>query len=342
MMEFEDQHRFSMTEDSKRTLDGVFTQIGLKNSRQSKWATIRGKPLATFSGRRRPSLDKKLTFKEMAEKRQQIDITVMVKPNNQGQQFTKCLKDLGIDHRTLPINQAQTFLKKVSEIDKTKKDNQLSTSLREIKVTRAQNDLKSSYTHYKLTKEEEFQKEVQDAVSGQRHKKTVTELKDKSKIEEGKKSVFRLAQNSEKFFYERSANNVHLFKYSDYANDLVMAEVLNHLLVLDKDAEHRIPFLNNSNMPNISRALKRLLFGVETEMENIQLEKDRYIKVTGLLPEVVKDDKQHFRRVLKRSKFKDALLSSSAPPKAKEIRIHNLAKLEEELIDRRENWIQRK
>lgn len=228
------------------------------------------------------------------------------------------------------------------ELEKTRKDCQLSSSLREIKLEKAQTELKSSYTHYQMTKEEELKREVEDAVSGQRHKKTVTELKDKSKIEEGKKTVFRLAQNNEKFFYERSANNVHLFKYSDYANDLVMAELLNHMLVRDTDPEHRITYLNNSNMDSISRALKRLLCGVETEMEDIQVAKDRYIRMTGLLPDVVKDDKQHFRRVLKRSRFKDALLSSSAPPKTKEVRINNLKKLEEELIDRRENWYQRK
>ena len=332
----------SATEDSRPTLEASNNPGETKKNRFSMVKNPLG-----HSGRRRPSVDKKHTFKELSDMRRsdsnklEINSNALVGESHQGQQFTKYMNELGIDHRSLPINQAQAFLKRVAEIDKIRKDGHTSTSLREIKTEIAKTVLQSSYNHYKMTKEEEFQKEVQDAVSGQRHKKTVNELKDKNKIEEGKKSIFRLAQNNEKFFYERSENNVDIFKYSDYAHDLVMAEMMRTMLVADTLPEHRLTHLNHSNMPKVSKALKRLLYGVETEMESIQLEKDRYSRVTGILPEDLKDDRQHFKRVLKRSRFKAALLSSSAPPKAKEVRIDNLARLNEELTDMRENWTKR-
>lgn len=132
-----------------------------------------------------------------------------------------------------------------------------------------------------------------------------------------------------------------LHKYSDYANDLVLAEILNHLLVKDAIPKHRVPFLNNANMGNLSKKLQKLLYGIETEMKNIQDEKDRVSKITGILPEELKDDRKHFKAVLKRSRFKKALLSSSAPPKNKEDRVNNLAKLRDDLQYMREHWNQK-
>lgn len=114
------------------------------------------------------------------------------------------------------------------------------------------------------------------------------------------------------------------------------------MLVKDSNPENRVPFLNNSNITCMSKKLQKLLYGIETEMEKIQDEKDRVSKITGILPEELKDDRKHFKAVLKRSRFKEALLSSSAPPKNKEIRVNNLARLKQEVEMMRYKWINKK
>jgi hypothetical protein len=114
------------------------------------------------------------------------------------------------------------------------------------------------------------------------------------------------------------------------------------MLVKDSIPQHRIPFLNNSNISNMSKKLQKLLYGIETEMEKIQEEKDKVSKITGILPEELKDDRKHFKAALKRSRFKDALLSSSAPPKNKEVRVNNLANLRQEVADMRDHWNHKK
>lgn len=252
------------------------------------------------------------------------------------------MREFGIVHSSLPINQAQVFLKKVAEIAKINRDELPTESLRFLKGEIAKIDLRSSYLEYQKSKDDQFQKDVNQAVSGNRHKKFVAELQDREKVEKGKRPMQRLNKNSDKFFYERGETAANIYKYSDYSNDVVMADILKHMLVVDTKPANRKNFLNNANMDTGSKALKRLLHGVEMEMGSIQTEKDRYSAVTGILPEDLKDDRRHFKNVLKKSRFKKTLLSSSAPHSSPEMRADHLVRLDEKLASMRNGWTQRR
>lgn len=90
-----------------------------------------------------------------------------------------------------------------------------------------------------------------------------------------------------------------LMKYSDYANDMVLADILSYLLLKERN---KIPFLNNANMHGIGSALERLIEEVETEMGQIQQEKSRLRRTFN----VVSEDR-FLEQILKKSRFKKAL-----------------------------------
>ena len=61
-------------------------------------------------------------------------------------------------------------------------------------------------------------------------------------------------------------------KYSDYANDIVLADMLSYLLLGDSQ---KVVFLNNSNMEGVGQKLKRLIVEIETEMEDINQQQQK-------------------------------------------------------------------
>lgn len=238
------------------------------------------------------------------------------------------MKSLNIESRNLTTSQRQELMKQVVAIENIRCDDRLSTSMREIKMELMQAEIKASHLRFLQSKEEEFQKAMQDAVAGLKHKRVVSEVREKKRTDGSSKSAIKLTHARQNFFYERDENNVNLFKYTDYANDIVMTDILRHMLVVDRQPEHRLTLLNNSNMDRVSRSMRHLLNDVENEMDNIQREKNKYLRVTGISAEDPREDKKHFKRVLKRSRIKDALMSKSAPPRPQEARMSKPQKKE--------------
>lgn len=153
--------------------------------------------------------DEKVSFRGLARKRtmeiKQHQNSVNSLVGNlitKGMQFIKFMKELSIDHKTLPKDIAQILFKKVDEIERITKDSVLSRSLRDLKVNMNRTAVESTHSSYLKTTREIDQQRVQDAVSGVRHKKFMSGIKDQKKVEEGRKVQFRLVQNTGKFFYE--------------------------------------------------------------------------------------------------------------------------------------------
>lgn len=83
-----------------------------------------------------------------------------------------------------------------------------------------------------------------------------------------------------------------------------MADVLGYLLLQENN---KLPLLNNANMEKAGKGLNRMLEEVETEMEKIQIEKDRVKRVNGITVGEKINDSRYFNEIIKRSRFRKAL-----------------------------------
>lgn len=96
-------------------------------------------------------------------------------------------------------------------------------------------------------------------------------------------------------------------RYSDFANDLVLSDILSYLLFSES---HKVPFLNNANMENISSSLKRLIVDIEKEMDQVREEREKIQRYKGARASAKKldiDPQKYFANMLKRSKFQKNL-----------------------------------
>lgn len=110
-----------------------------------------------------------------------------------------------------------------------------------------------------------------------------------------------------------------MMKYSEYAQERVLADLLEYLLVHEPN---KLPFLNNGNVEKMSSELKLLFQGVEIELEEVQNEKERIMRVSGPnYKEVIGSDQKFLNKVLKRNRFKSYIL---AKQKEKMNMIHEL------------------
>lgn len=91
-------------------------------------------------------------------------------------------------------------------------------------------------------------------------------------------------------------------KYSDYANDLVLADILSYLLLQSEDIT---PFLNNANMNEIGATLRRLIAEVEKEMYRIADEKGKMRRAGEPSKDIAPE--KYLDSVLKGSRFKSTL-----------------------------------
>lgn len=101
---------------------------------------------------------------------------------------------------------------------------------------------------------------------------------------------------------KKDEQNLRLLKYSDYANDMVLADILSYLLLEKSD---KVPFLNNSNMEGVGNALRRLIAEIEYEMGLVRKEKDKLSRGSGL-PKQTNQEK-YLDMMLKTSRFKKTL-----------------------------------
>lgn len=153
--------------------------------------------------------ENKKTFRDLARrktvnfKHYQSNINSLVSLSlPQGMQFIKFMKELSIDHKGLPKDLAQQLFKRVDEIERINNDDILSQSLQDLKVNLNRAQVESTHKSYiKTTRERDLQR-IQDAVSGVRHKKFISDINSQKKVEEGRKVQFRLVQTTGKFFYE--------------------------------------------------------------------------------------------------------------------------------------------
>ena len=153
--------------------------------------------------------------------------------------------------------------------------------------------MEQAITEFKSAKENKQHRELKDALSGQRLKRQQDGIRDAKVdqlINKHHTTQWRVAQNRNQYFYEKQDNLLSLFKYGDYANDVVMAEILSFLLIRKVSPNQRLTFLNNANMNKISQALKSLLHDIESEMWNIQMEKERVGRWNGVKAENVSDN----------------------------------------------------
>lgn len=94
-------------------------------------------------------------------------------------------------------------------------------------------------------------------------------------------------------------------KYSDFANDSVLFDILSFLLLTDSK---KVPFLNNANMDNIGGNLKRLIQDIEKEMDEVRKERENLQNSWG--PNGMKVDinpERYFSNMVKRSRFQKTL-----------------------------------
>lgn len=100
---------------------------------------------------------------------------------------------------------------------------------------------------------------------------------------------------------KKDDNDLKLLKFSDYANDMVLADILSYLLLQNSN---KVPFLNNSNMEAVGRSLNRLISEIEHEMSQIRKEQDK-LKRGGVDCNV--NQEKHLDVMLKTSRFKKTL-----------------------------------
>lgn len=104
---------------------------------------------------------------------------------------------------------------------------------------------------------------------------------------------------------KKDDNNIQLVKYSDFANDLVLSDILSYLLLQESK---KVPFLNNSNMEGISRSLKRLIGDMEKEMDQVQEEREKLRRYAGTAATKLDiDPVKSLTNIIKKSKFNKAI-----------------------------------
>lgn len=106
---------------------------------------------------------------------------------------------------------------------------------------------------------------------------------------------------------------------------MVLADILSYLLFTGSDSSKLVPFLNNANMDLVSKKMKDLVQDVESEIINIQKEKYKVAKLTspGRQHVVDESNQKYFMKVLKGSRFKNALMQTHSKLQRKPTKSRN-------------------
>jgi len=239
------------------------------------------------------------------------------------QRYRKLLKDKKIEETEKTKEIAEPLIERINKIEEIMSERLNSATMKTLKIKVHEQFVEETLNNLKKDQAMDNQKMFDETLNGERLRKQQLDIRAKRRSHLDKTSgVVRIRQARKKYFYEVEAwvtqkednDQVNVHKFSDYANDIVLAEILGFLLVKNPNKLDRLAFLNNSNMENISKALKRLINGAEHEMEDIMKEKARYSKAYGVEVESLPDNKKFFKGVLKKSRFKKALLNTERIP----------------------------
>jgi len=236
-----------------------------------------------------------------------------------GMLYLKLLKDKGVELNARTENIGKEIMLKLGEIELIEADRINDKAFNNLKIMRIYKSIDDQLRKVKKEMAEESQKQVDGAIRGDRLRKQIQEIKIRRRQQDTScnKAIMMLKKTKDKYFYEIEGDNLQVHRYSDYANDLVLADILGHLLIKDTDKEIRMAFLNNANMHHIDRTVRGLTVDVETEMLNIQKEKVEYSKANGVQIDEIAEDKRCFKNMLKRSRFQKALISTHRETKHK-------------------------
>ena len=98
-----------------------------------------------------------------------------------------------------------------------------------------------------------------------------------------------------------------LVKYSEFAHDMVLSDILSYLLFQETN---KMPFLNNAEMEKVGQSLKRLINEMEKEMMAVQEEREKLQRNRSAnLKPVDVDPVKCLGSVIKKSKFEKTLHS---------------------------------
>lgn len=230
----------------------------------------------------------------------------------QGMKLLRLLREKEIDIRMNYDELSKPLMKKIDEIESIENDRLNSGSLRKVKSAAHELALEAILGDLKAEQESRFKEEVKKVLEGQANKIKALDFDTLLEGKNKQKNRLRIKENRKKFFEERDElhNNIELLKYTDYANDMVSAELLGFMLLKETNPRIRETFLYNRNMAG-PLALQKLVHGVEHEMHVIQGEKKVNVKNEALEHEVKAESIRQFKQMVKKSRYSKWLSASA-------------------------------
>ncbi len=224
----------------------------------------------------------------------------------------RLLREREIDIRMNYDELSKPIMRKIDEIESIENDRLNSGSLRKVKSKAQEQALEAIFRDLKADQETRFKEEVKKVLEGQPNKPKAIDFDSLISGKNNQRNRLRIKENRKKFFEERDElhNNIELLKYTDYANDMVSAELLGFMLLKETNPRHRETFLYNWNMAG-PLALQKLVRGVEHEMHVIQGEKRVNVKNEDLEQEVKAESIRQFKQMVKKSRYSKWLSASA-------------------------------
>ena len=224
----------------------------------------------------------------------------------------RLLREKEIDIRMNYDELSKPLMRKLDEIESIENDRLNSGSLRKVKSKSHEQALALVLKDLKSEQENRFKEEVKKVLEGQPNKAKPIDFDTLLAGKNKQKNRLRIKENRKKFFEERDElhNNIELLKYTDYANDMVSAELLGFMLLKETNPRLRETFLYNQNLGG-PLALQKLVHGVEHEMHVIQGERRINVKNENLEHEVKAESIRQFKQMVKKSRYSQWLSASA-------------------------------